>query len=362
MRRTRRAYLPTLLVSHALLLSAAHAPARAQEQPPPPTAFTNRPNTTTPDRSLTPQSFAVFDASRSTQDGATRAPARHLFHVTVADRRGSPVDGVRREQLSATEGGEPREIVAFGADDVPTSVMFLLDTSGSIFFDKQVPRRLTALRESLSSFMSLSNSSNEYFVTAFNQSPQVLLDGSPDSSAVLAAVDRLASVQLRGQTALFDSLYLSLAKLASRPARKHVLVLVTDGQDNASRYTMREVARALKESDVIVYAVGIMDEADSPLAAAGRGVLAELVVPTGGVAFFPENENGLKASFAMIASELRHQYAVAVSTPESARAEADGWRGVRFRLAELRDAGGRTVKAVVRTRPGFYEPSAPIRR
>jgi Ca-activated chloride channel homolog len=311
-------------------------------------------------RAATPPTQSSAAPLKDNAPQSPSTPEPHVFHLTVADREGNLVAGLGREALSAFEGGEPREIVSFRAGDVPASVAFLVDTSSSAFGESRGRyghRRIDALKEAVSAFVEGANPSNEYFVTAFNKSPQVLLDGSTDARAVLAAFDRLASADLKGFTAMQDALYLSLGKLATRPTRKHVLVLLSDGMDNASRYTFAEVRRALKESDVIVYSVGVFVGDESQLVSAGREMLEELAGISGGAVFYPDDEAQMKAALTKVGVELRNQYEVAVAVP--ARAKGDGWRGLKFKLAEQHDARGRKLKLFVRARSGFYEPGAP---
>jgi hypothetical protein len=120
------------------------------------------------------------------RQGATANAAQEprVFHVTVTDSKGNLIEGIGRESLTAFDGGEPCEVVSFGAEDAPASVMFLVDTSASAFGLNRGGRgrqRIAALKSAVSSFIAAGNPSNEYSVTAFNQSPQVLLDGSPDA-------------------------------------------------------------------------------------------------------------------------------------------------------------------------------------
>ena len=282
-----------------------------------------------------------------------------VFHLTVTDSKGHLVLGVKRESLTALDGGEPREIVSFGASDVPASVMFLVDASSSAF-GLRGSTRLPLLKSALSVFLKLGNPSNEYSVTAFNQQPQILLEGSRDASAVLAACDRLGDAAPMGQTAMNDALYLSLNKLALRPAGKRVIILFSDGLDNRSKYTHTEVLQALKESDVIVYVVGVVDvwAGDTGLSRVGQSIMDELAATSGGAAFYPETAAGMKGALAQTADELRNQYEVTVAA--APREKGDGWHEVKFKLAaELRDAGGRKVKATLRTRRGFYDAGAP---
>lgn len=295
------------------------------------------------------------------QGDAAGARETRAFHLTVTDAKGNLIGGVKREDLTAFDGGRRREIVSFGAGDVPASVMFLVDASSSSFgMMKDVPRHLM-LRESLAAFLGLGNPSSEYFVTAFNQSPQILLDGSKNPYDVLIACDRLNSVGLRGYTALYDALYLSLNKLASRPTAKHVIILFSDGMDTVSKYKYSEVAQALKESDAIVYSVFISDPRfDSTLSYTAQTIMGELAETSGGALFFPQKGAEMKAVLTKIAEELRGQYEVTVAAEPNAK--GDGWHDVRFKLGELRDAKGKTIKAAVRTRRGFYEAGTPRRK
>ncbi len=287
-------------------------------------------------------------------------PEPRVFHVTVTDSKGNLIEGVKRESVTAFDGGEPCELVSFVAEDAPASVMFLVDTSASAFGLNRGGRgrqRIAALKSAVSAFITAGNPSNEYFVTAFNKSPQVLLDGSADSREVLGALDRLASADLNGVTALYDALYLSLDKLSRRPTRKHVLVLLSDGQENVSSYTLQQLTLGLKESDVIVYPVGVFLDGDSDIAFNARRFLEELADTSGGAVFYPGDEADMKAALARISVELRSQYEVAFKP--TSRAKSDGWHDVRFKLGELRDKQGRKVKTNVRARRGFYEPGAP---
>lgn len=346
MRLTRRSHTPSLSIICALALTlcvvlTSHRDARAQA-----------PNTQAASQTnATPQSTATRQSS------ATLEP--HVFHVTVIDEKGKPVSGVKRENLTAFDGGKQCEIVAFDAGNVPTSIMFLVDASSSVFgLNKNGPgvQRVASLKGAVKAFVEGGNGSEEYFVTVFNNSTQVLLDGTTDARAVSSALDRLTSTEMRGQTALYDALYLSVNKLALRPMRKHVLILLSDGQDNVSHYTLADVMRALKESDVIVYALGVMNEDDSSLVYAARNILIDLAAETGGVSYYARNEKEMNATLAQVAAELRNQYEVTIATEPNAK--GDGRHSVRFKLGELRDAQGKRVKAGVRTRRGFYDAGA----
>jgi Ca-activated chloride channel family protein len=302
------------------------------------------------------------NARAAPQSAATPVGETRVFHLTAADEKGSPIPNLKRGDLTAFDGGEMREVVSFGSGDVPASVLFLVDASSSAFGASAGglrARRLAALKESVSAFMAGGNPSNEYSVVAFDRKQQSLLEGSGDAREVLGALDRVAPSGRWAQTALYDALHLSLDVLAQRPARKRVLVLLSDGEDNVSKHAFADVLRGVKESDVAVYAVGVpVFDSHSELVVEARRIIDELTRTSGGFASYPESGAGMSDALRRIAAELRGQYEVSVST--TPRAKGDGWHEVKFKLAsELRDAGGRKVKATLRTRRGFYDAGAP---
>jgi len=101
-----------------------------------------------------------------------------------------------------------------------------------------------------------SHEGDEYFLIAFNERPQVLLDGTHDGTSV---VDRLSIAEPHGATALYDACYLGVEKLTTSSYAKHALLLISDGEDNNSRYMLDQVRKLLRESDVTVYSIGIAD-------------------------------------------------------------------------------------------------------
>ena len=297
------------------------------------------------------------------QSDAADARERHGFHLTITDSKGKPVSGVTRAEVAAFEGSEPCDVVSFGAGDVPTSVLFLIDASSSAFgmnMGKRRWRGMASLARSIDEFMEGSNSSNEYLVVAFNKSPQVILDGTTDREAVMAALERLAASDMEGGTALHDALYVSLNKLALRPTRRRVLLLFSDGLDGSSKYKLTDVMRALKESDVIVYPVGVFTNDEPYDSYISRSLFGELASASGGAVSYPGRGEELKSALMKIAAELRAQYAITVATPS--RAKGDGWHEVRFELAGARDERGREFRRRVRARRGFYEAGAPRKR
>ena len=280
------------------------------------------------------------------------APPRTLT-VTVMDGRGRYVTGLRPEMFTVFDGGRPSEVVSVVFGDAPATVGVVLDASGSMLTDASGRRGPLVVRNALLRFFRNCNASDEFFLIAFNDSPQLLLGESNDSAAVLAALDRFAASEPKGHTALFDALYLALSRAERGRHAKRAVLLVTDGQDNSSHYKLSEVRRLLKESDVTLYAVALFGAEDSVLNLEGRAVLEELTRISGGRAIFPAELKDVYAAMEVVADELRNQYTVGfVPAPTSKK---DGWHGVRVRVGELRDAGGKKFTPTLRVREGFYD-------
>lgn len=290
--------------------------------------------------------------------GQTGTETRTLA-FTVTDDRGNFLRGLGREHFTVFDGGSRREVVSFSNTDAPASVGILLDTSGSMF-SREVRRpdratRLRFLRDALSLFLSQGNPSNEYFLIAFNQSPQMFVEPTTDRAAVLSAFDRIASADLKGQTAFYDALYVALDKAAHGRYQRRVVVAVTDGLDNTSHYSFPEVRRALAESDVTLYALAVLAEEDTPLAHAGYGILDDLTKLSGGAVLFPHDWKGFGDAAGYFAKELHDRYTI--SFVPSHEAGRDGWHGVKVKLDEVQDEHGRKIKTVLRARGGFYDPA-----
>lgn len=297
--------------------------------------------------------------ARARQSAAPPAQEQHVFHVTVTDTKGNLIKGLPRDSLTASDGGKPCDVVSALEADSPASVMFLLDTSSSAFGENTRSigrRRFAALKDAVAAFIEGSNPSDEYSLAAFNETTRVLLEGSGDARDVLDTLDRLASSNLKGHTAFYDALHLALDKLAARTARKRVVIVFSDGMNNSSRHTYAEVRRAVKESGALVYTVGVFVEDEESLRQVGRATLRDLAELSGGAAFYPDDEAQMKAALTRIAAELRAQYEVTVAA--TARAKGDGWHEVKFKLAEVRGAGGRKIKTTLRARKGFYDAGA----
>jgi Ca-activated chloride channel family protein len=270
--------------------------------------------------------------------------------LTVTDPYGRYVSGLNKAAFTIVDNNEEQELTFFSDMDAPVSVGILFDVSGSMSGEK-----ITKARKALERFINTSHPNDEYFLIAFNTRAQLLLDRTRNGSAVL---DQLQLVQPKANTALYDAVYLGIDRVTRGTHQKKALLIISDGQDNSSRYNFGEVRRLLKESDVTVYSVGILGGGDSGsvIGNQGQAFLDELSGVTGGKAFYPQTNVEMDELFERIALELRHQYSVGY-TPKDFNPDGK-WRKVKVKVKPPRGL----PRLTVRSREGYYAtPTTPIK-
>jgi Ca-activated chloride channel family protein len=222
----------------------------------------------------------------------------------------------------------------------------IFDVSGSMGKDK-----LNRAREALRHFVDTSHDSDEYFLIGFNSRAQLLMDRTRDSDAML---NKLTFVESHGNTALYDACYLGIERVTRGAHQKRALLVISDGQDNNSRYTFNELRRLLKETDVLIYAIGIIEKGSpQSLDVAGQAILDELAGVSGGRAFFPETAAEMNEIFERIAIELRHQYSIGYRPKNFSN---DGrWHKIRVKVTPPRGL----PRLFVRSKEGYYATTNP---
>jgi Ca-activated chloride channel family protein len=270
--------------------------------------------------------------------------------LTVMDPYGRYVSALPKKAFSVFDNNVEQEITYFSDSDAPVSLGILFDVSGSMSGEK-----IQKARHALERFLATSHPADEYFLIAFNTRAQLLLDRTRDSEAVLR---KLTLVEPKRNTALYDAVYLGVDRVSRGAHQKRALLIISDGQDNSSRYNFNEVRRIMKESDIVTYAVGIMDKADigNPLGMQGQAFLDELTSVTGGKSFYPTSDVELDDVFERIAVELRHQYSIGY-TPKDFQPDGK-WRKVKVKVKPPRGL----PRLTVRSREGYYAtPSTTVR-
>lgn len=262
--------------------------------------------------------------------------------LTVTDLYGRYVSGLNKNAFTITDNNQEQDIQFFSDSDAPVSVGILFDVSGSMNAEK-----MRKAQKALARFIATSHPSDEYFLIAFNTRAQLLLDRTRDGDSVLR---KLTLVKPNKDTALYDAVYLGVERVTRGSHQKRALLIISDGQDNASRYNFGEVRRLMKESDVVTYAVGIMDGGDSGSAVGmqGQAYLDEISSVTGGKAFYPQTDVEMDEIFERIALELRHQYSLGY-TPKDFQPNGK-WRKVKVKVKPPRGL----PRLTVRGRDGYY--------
>lgn len=261
--------------------------------------------------------------------------------VTVLDQLNRQISGLTRDHFEVYEDKVRQQIDFFSDEDRPLSIGIVFDLSGSM------KSKLSRAREALKAFITTSHEDDDFFLIGFNQRASLLAGFSGGDTII----NKLTLADPNGQTALFDAAYLGIEKAREGRHDRRALLIISDGQDNSSRYSYGELRRLLKESDVQIYCIGIGEEgaaANSILDRQGQAILEEIARATGGLTFFPHSWEELEDAITRIALVLRHQYSLGYVPLNEKR---DGkWRKIRVRLNPPKGLPSLSVRA----REGYY--------
>jgi VWFA-related protein len=276
---------------------------------------------------------AVATGQQSTFHSETRLV---VLRATVKNNRGVEVSGLDRDAFTVFENGKRQPITLFRHDDVPVSIGLLIDNSGSM-------RSLRARVEAAAlAFVRASNPLDETFVVNFADRVHVDVPMTGDVHTLEAGIARADSI---GGTAMRDAVDAGERYLKEHATHdRHVLLVVTDGRDNASTVTLKQIEDLSRRTDTAVYAIGFFRAEDSSEAKDGRHELDALTRETGGVAAYPRSVDDITSAATDLARQIRSQYTIAYAPTNQA---LDGtYRQIRV------EARGREP-LTVKTRPGY---------
>ena len=224
-----------------------------------------------------------------------------LVPVTVTDAKQHPVTTLAAKDFALYEDEKPQAIHYFSLEAEPMSIAVLFDVS------KSMSGKIEMERAALVEFFRNADPRDEYFAIAFSRHP-LLLAASTDS--IDDVQEKLTSIVPGGPTAMLDALYLAQAQLRSAKYKRRAILLITDGGDNASRYTMREIKKLVEESDVEIYAIGLFETFffNSFEEFMGKKWLREITDRTGGRTLTVESREKLPETAAEISREMRTRY------------------------------------------------------
>jgi len=225
-----------------------------------------------------------------------------VLHASVHDRKGNFVSGLRAENFRVFEDGLPQTIKFFQHEDVPAAIGLIVDNSSSM------SRKKHDVTAAALAFIRTSNPNDQMFVVNFSEHVSLgLPDTEPFSANASELVQALNGVPANGRTALYDAIETGLAHLKKAPLDKKVLIVISDGGDNASHDILNQVLDSAGHSNVVIYTVGLFDEYDEDRNA---GVLRKIARESGGEAFLPNDPSDLAQICERIAADIRNRYAI----------------------------------------------------
>lgn len=267
-----------------------------------------------------------------------------VLHVSVVDRHAGFVSGLPRDVFSVYEDDRPQAIAFFENEDTPVSVGLVIDSSGSML------RRRDAVIAAGMAFAESSHPDDEMFTICFNEKIWRGLPGgqafTSDHQELQAALNKSGA---RGQTALFDAIDAGLRQLDNGAKSRRVLIVISDGGDNASHTRFKTVLDEALRRDVVIYTVGIYDSDDGD---ARPDVLRDLSSATGGEAFFPQTIDKVQPALERIARDIRSSYTLGYVPPHD---DVPAGRPRKIRVS-LHAPDGR--KLAVRARSAYVSDRA----
>lgn len=265
-----------------------------------------------------------------------------LLRATVTDHKGNVVPGLSQDDFHVFENGTAQKIAYFAFEDVPVSVGLVIDASGSMNTKRsEVIAGAKALLHS-------SNSQDEVFTVNFNERVSFGLPAAvPFTSNTAQLEAALCRLSPKGETALYDAVAAALRHVRDGSRDKKVLIVISDGGDNASKLAWPAIKALVAHSDATIYTIGIFDAQDMDQ---NPRVLKELARQTGGEAFFPKDLKDLVPVCEQIARDIRNQYTIGYVPAE---------RDEGYRRIEVKAAAKGHGHLSVRTRDGYFaQPSA----
>jgi Ca-activated chloride channel family protein len=255
-----------------------------------------------------------------------------LVPVTVTDTLNRFVTGLEQEHFKILEDKVPQTIRYFYTQDTPISVGLIFDVSGSM--SNAVDYSRIALEE----FMQTANPQDEFFLISFSSKPHLLKNFTHKDDEITT---ELLTARIGGRTSLLDAIYLGLSKMREAKYPRKALLVITDGGDNSSRYTQKEVLRVLREADVQLYTIGIQGQDYAPY------FLLQMTKNSGGRIYegFDWADTASKISI-----ELRNQYVLGY-VPRN-KTQDGKWRNIKVKL----NAPKGLPELQVYLKNGYYAP------
>ncbi len=261
-----------------------------------------------------------------------------VLYVTARDAKGNFVAGLQQQDFRVFENGQLQNIRLFQHEDVAVSVGLIVDNSTSM------RRKRQDVTAAALAFVRSSNPQDEMFVVNFNERASLGLPREEAFTANAEALEKaLNGVPALGMTALYDAIDCGLGHLKEASRQRKLLIVISDGGDNASHHNRSQVLAELERADVPTYTIGLFDEYDADR---NPGILRKIARVTGGETFVPAHASEVVPICERIAKEIRNQYTIAY-VPSNQSLD-NTYR--KIRVIASKPHGG---KVFVRTRDGY---------
>jgi Ca-activated chloride channel homolog len=265
-----------------------------------------------------------------------------LLHASVIDKSGKLITDVPQSAFKVYENGVEQPIKIFRREDVPVSMGVIIDNSGSM------SQKRTSVAAAALALVKNSNPQDEVFIVNFSDDAYLDQSMTSDIRKLEEALDRLDA---RGGTAMRDALTMSIDYVKKQGKKdKKVLLVITDGDDNASSESLEALVRKAQQSEVLIYSIALLDDEVPRRAKNAKRALKELAELSGGQDFYPKTLAEVEQITPRVAHEIRNQYTIAYSPLNQ---QLDG----TFR--QIKVVVNTPGKPTVRTRNGYYASAGP---
>jgi Ca-activated chloride channel homolog len=270
-----------------------------------------------------------------------------LVNAAVSDSKGRMVTGLQQDNFRIWEDKVEQKVEYLSTEDTPMSIGLIFDATGSM------ADKISAARDAAASFLRVGNPDDEYFLVTFSQRATLV---EPFTTDVSRLQNHMVFTPAKGLTPLFDAVYLGLETMKTAKNKRKALLLITDGEDNHSRYSFADIKAFVKEQDIEIFVIGIVNPGGELAPGQGGRVIIEDLAQIGdGEAFFPDSVDELEDICNKIGLELRNQYVLGYHSTNKAK---DGrWRKIRLKINPPKGISSLSVRA----KTGYYAESQNIK-
>jgi Ca-activated chloride channel family protein len=270
-----------------------------------------------------------------------------LVNAAVSDSKGRMVTGLQQDNFRIWEDKVEQKVEYFSSEDTLMSIGLIFDATGSM------ADKISTARDAAASFLRVGNPDDEYFLVTFSQRVTLV---EPFTTDISRLQNHMLFTPAKGLTPLFDAVYLGLETMKTAKNKRKALLLITDGEDNHSRYSFADIKEFAKEQDVEVFVIGIVNPSgELAPGQSGRTTIENLAQTSDGEAFFPESVDQLEDICNKIGLELRNQYVLGYHSTN--RAKDGRWRKIRLKMNPPKGISYLSVHA----KTGYYAESLNIK-